>query len=122
MFLSFSFMPYVLSYQTIDALIKVNMGLHKNAAVLAWGANTTTTSSSHVVGFQQLLILAASVVAVIIFRRRYLSPISHIPGPFVGSISRWWHLRHIFAGNQQEAIAEAHEQYGGQIPFTTVGF
>lgn len=45
-------------------------------------------------------------------RRRYFSPISHIPGPFFASVSRLWHVRQILRGKQNYKLLELHEKHG----------
>ncbi|KAH9905052.1 cytochrome P450 [Xylariomycetidae sp. FL2044] len=50
-------------------------------------------------------------------RRRFLSPISHIPGPFLASISRLWHISRILKGDQNLALVEEHDKHG---PFVRV--
>lgn len=65
----------------------------------------------------QLLMLFLTVVLVTIIRRRYFSPLSHIPGPFLASFSRLWHMRYIIRGDQQIVLAKAHEKYG---PFVRI--
>lgn len=65
----------------------------------------------------QLLVLSLTLVFVTIIRRRYFSPLSHIPGPFLASFSRLWHIRYILRGDQQLVIAKAHEKYG---PFVRI--
>lgn len=65
----------------------------------------------------QLLILFLTLVFVTIIRRRYFTPLSHIPGPFLASFSRLWHMRYIIRGDQQMVLAKAHEKYG---PFVRI--
>ncbi|RYP51953.1 hypothetical protein DL768_002829 [Monosporascus sp. mg162] len=36
----------------------------------------------------------------------------HIPGPFLASFSRLWHLRQIWNGDQNLALIKAHDKYG----------
>lgn len=60
----------------------------------------------------QILILTLTTLFFVLLRRRYYSPISHIPGPFLASISRLWHLRQIWSGKQNLKILEQHEKYG----------
>lgn len=60
----------------------------------------------------QLLVLFLTLVFVTFMRRRYFSPLSHIPGPFLASFSRLWHMRYIIRGDQQIVLAKAHDKYG----------
>ncbi|KAK7942902.1 cytochrome P450 [Apiospora aurea] len=57
------------------------------------------------------LFLAASLFLVSV-GRRYQSPISHIPGPFLASFSRLWHLRQIWSGKQNLKLIEQHDHHG----------
>jgi hypothetical protein len=59
----------------------------------------------------QALIAAAAITLVSVFvRRRYCSPLSHIPGPFVASFSAsLWHLWHILKGHVE---VEQHHKHG----------
>lgn len=56
----------------------------------------------------QLLVAAFSLF----IWRRYLSPLASIPGPFVASFSRWWHIRHIYIGDQNLQLVALHEKHG----------
>ncbi|KAK8053796.1 cytochrome P450 [Apiospora saccharicola] len=57
------------------------------------------------------LFLAATLFLVSV-RQRYLSPISHIPGPFLASFSRLWHLCQIWSGKQNLRLIEQHDRHG----------
>lgn len=59
--------------------------------------------------YTMLLTIVLLLMAV---RRRYLSPLSQIPGPFLASFSRLWHLRQILNGDQNLALIRAHDKYG----------
>lgn len=63
-------------------------------------------------GIVQLLVTVLVLVLSIVAYRRYLSPLSDVPGPFWASFSRLWHLRITIDGNQNEQLTEAHEKYG----------
>lgn len=56
----------------------------------------------------QLLVAAFSLFVW----RRYLSPLANIPGPFVASFSRWWHIRRIYIGDQNLQLVALHEKHG----------
>ncbi|KAH9903596.1 cytochrome P450 [Xylariomycetidae sp. FL2044] len=58
-----------------------------------------------------LIVLCTSLVLVFV-RRRYFAPISHVPGPFLASFSRFWHLRQIWQGHQNLKLIEQHDKYG----------
>lgn len=59
-------------------------------------------------------ILAQLLVAVLslLVWRRYLSPLADIPGPAVASLSRWWHIRRIFVGDQNLQLFALHQKHG----------
>ncbi|KAH9995211.1 cytochrome P450 [Xylariaceae sp. FL0662B] len=52
------------------------------------------------------------VVVSVILWRRYMSPLSNIPGPALASFSRLWHLRHIYIGDQNLQLIRLHDEYG----------
>lgn len=56
----------------------------------------------------QLLIAAFSICVW----RRYLSPLADIPGPFLASFSRWWHVRQILTGDQNVQLVQLHAKHG----------
>lgn len=59
-----------------------------------------------------MAVSALALLATVIVHRRYLSPLSGIPGPFWASFSRIWHVKITIDGNQNEQLTEAHEKYG----------
>lgn len=61
---------------------------------------------------QVVALTAIGLLLSIFVKRRYLSSISDIPGPFVASFSRLWQLYHIFDGHTEVATIEAHAKYG----------
>lgn len=58
-----------------------------------------------------VLFIFASLFFVFL-RRRFFSPISHIPGPYLASVSRLWHLKQIWSGKQNMKLVEQHDKYG----------
>ncbi|KAI1073369.1 cytochrome P450 [Whalleya microplaca] len=56
--------------------------------------------------------IAFIVILVFSIRRRYFLPISHIPGPFLASFTRLWHIRQIMIGDQNMKLVELHEKHG----------
>lgn len=68
---------------------------------------------------QALGAAIALFLGALFVRRRYFSPLSDFPGPFVASFtSSWWHLWHIFKGHTEAAIVELHQNHGSSIgPF-----
>lgn len=55
----------------------------------------------------------ALLLLVVIIRRRYFSPVSDIPGPFVASFSLLWQFYHVIDGHTEKATIELHRKYGG---------
>ncbi|KAF9890363.1 hypothetical protein FE257_006030 [Aspergillus nanangensis] len=56
-------------------------------------------------------VLAIVILGVMI-RRRYLSPISNIPGPFLGSFSSFWKIQQILNGHTEEQMLALHREHG----------
>lgn len=66
---------------------------------------------------QSLLAVVAVVLTAVLVRRRYFSPLSDIPGPFVASFSAsLWQLYHILTGHIEVAVIELHRKHGSSIP------
>jgi hypothetical protein len=57
------------------------------------------------------LYIGLTLVSVLTWRR-YLSPIRDIPGPFVASFTRLWHIGRIFAGDQNLNLIKLHDKHG----------
>lgn len=66
-----------------------------------------------------LNIIATALVLLltIIVKRRYFSTLSSVPGPFLASISRLWHIIRIIKGRVSQDTLELHEKYG---PFVRI--
>lgn len=60
-------------------------------------------------GFLTFLVVFLASVAV---NRRWLANLYGIPGPFWASITRFWHVYHIFRGDQNVQIIALHEKHG----------
>lgn len=60
------------------------------------------------------LVFGASLVfvALTIIRRRWFSSISDIPGPFLGSFSVLWQIKHSIKGHTEQATIEEHQKHG----------
>jgi hypothetical protein len=58
--------------------------------------------------------LLVAVLSLVVWRR-YLSPLADIPGPFVASFSRWWHIRRILIGDQNLQLVQLHDKYGTSL-------
>lgn len=66
---------------------------------------------------QNLLAAVLLMLLTIAIRRRYFSTLSQVPGPFLASVSRLWHLVRIIKGRVNQDIVELHNQYG---PFVRI--
>lgn len=51
------------------------------------------------------------ILALMLYRR-YISPLSDVPGPFWASVGRIWHTKMIMGGNQGEDLLQLHQKYG----------
>lgn len=77
------------------------------------------SASSGSLGSQVALFLVTALFLLAI-KRRYFSPISHIPGPAVASFSRLWHLRQVFSGKQNLRLIAQHDKHGKCRPRSAV--
>lgn len=66
---------------------------------------------------QNILATVLVVLLTVAVRRRYLSTISDVPGPFLASITRLWHIVRILKGRVSQDTRELHQQYG---PFVRI--
>lgn len=57
----------------------------------------------------------AGIIAIIIWRK-YSYTISDVPGPFLASFTRLWHLVRIFVGDQNLRMIELHDKHGMSVP------
>lgn len=64
------------------------------------------------VGYPAASVLLGLFLLVIVIRRRYLSPIADIPGPFFASFSVLWQLWAIVKGDIQLRSIELHRKHG----------
>lgn len=60
----------------------------------------------------QLLCIAVLTTTFFIVRRRYISPIGDVPGPFFASFSYLWKISSIFRGRYEADIIVLHEKHG----------
>ena len=61
---------------------------------------------------QQVAGLVCTAVLTLFVWRRYLSAISDIPGPFLASLSRIWHIHRILKGDQNLELIRLHDVHG----------
>lgn len=61
-------------------------------------------------------VSAAAVIFLSLFTllawRRYMSPLGGIPGPFVASWTRFWHMHRILLGDQNNELVRLHRKNG----------
>lgn len=65
--------------------------------------------------WQPTSLLALAVIAVFsicVWRRYFVSSLREIPGPFVASFTRLWHMHHIVKGDQNLELIRLHDQHG----------
>lgn len=60
----------------------------------------------------QAAVLIVTIIVLTVVRRRFFSPIRSIPGPFLASISRLWHLKQVASGKQNLKLIEQHDKHG----------
>lgn len=63
----------------------------------------------------QASVLIATIIVLTVCHRRFFSPISSIPGPFLASITRLWHLRQVSSGKQNLKLIEQHDKHGNFV-------
>jgi hypothetical protein len=60
-----------------------------------------------------LLSSAISIfVLIYIAYQRQCSPLASIPGPIIGSLSKWWLIKHTRKGDFHREIVRLHDAYG----------
>lgn len=64
-----------------------------------------------------LVLLGLATILAVIVHRRYFSPLRDIPGPFLASFSRLWHLGQVLGGDQRTRLYELHKKHG---PFVRI--
>lgn len=67
--------------------------------------------NSFPVALQVTGLLLVAVLTLFV-RRRYFSPLSDIPGPFVASFTRLWHMNRILKGDQNLELIRLHDKLG----------
>ncbi|ROW09024.1 hypothetical protein VMCG_02856 [Cytospora schulzeri] len=56
-------------------------------------------------------LLVVAILSLLV-RRRYFSPLSDIPGPFIASLTRLWHMNRILKGDQNLKLIRLHDEHG----------
>jgi hypothetical protein len=64
-----------------------------------------------------LLALAGLSIVTVAVKRRYFSPLSDIPGPFLASFTRLWQVVDVMRGDSLRSFHDLHQKYG---PFVRV--
>ncbi|KAK3385172.1 cytochrome P450 [Podospora didyma] len=72
--------------------------------------------STNVTPASLLTLVLVAVVSVAI-KRRYFSPLSHIPGPFLASVTRLWQVATLIQGDSIGVFHKLHQKHG---PFVRV--
>ncbi|OAQ57802.1 cytochrome P450 [Pochonia chlamydosporia 170] len=57
-------------------------------------------------------ILIGAIILLILTHRRYSTAISDIPGPFLASFTRLWHIKHLISGDHHLQVVRLHENHG----------
>ncbi|KAH8651152.1 cytochrome P450 [Xylariales sp. PMI_506] len=66
---------------------------------------------------QLVVTLSVLPILTVVIYRRYFSPLRHIPGPALASISRLWQVSEALKGKQNVAVHDLHKRYG---PFVRI--
>ncbi|BCR85958.1 cytochrome P450 [Aspergillus chevalieri] len=66
-------------------------------------------------GIWGLGLLLSGLTIIYIFYNRFLSPLRHIPGPFLASITPWVQLYHGYKGDRHLWLHNLHKQYGPHV-------
>lgn len=62
-------------------------------------------------GWVPTVSLFLVLICTLLLHRRY-SMLGDIPGPFVASFTRLWHVRHILIGDQNLQLVKLHKELG----------
>lgn len=65
--------------------------------------------------YMLLSLVFIGCACVVAFNRRYKSPISDIPGPFLASISILWEVWNVIEGHIEEKVIALHEKFGTYV-------
>jgi hypothetical protein len=64
-----------------------------------------------------LIGLVGVTILTVLIKRRYFSPLSDIPGPFLASFTRLWQIVTLVQGDSVNVFYDLHQKYG---PFVRV--
>ena len=74
---------------------------------------------SKLVAFQGILYAIPTLVLCVVLKHRYFSSISHIPGPFLGTIGTCFQVWEIFKGRINYTLFQLHQEHG---PFLRISY
>jgi hypothetical protein len=72
----------------------------------------STTDLAMAAILELIIALITASLTFLLLWRRYQSPLSDIPGPFLASFTRLWHIIRIFAGDINVRSIREHEKHG----------
>jgi len=84
---------------------------------------TLQSLSSIVMSLSPAALVSIAVVSsavLIALKRRYLSPVSDIPGPFFGSFSIFWKIWTILTAHLEDETIALHKKHGMQLLLDSV--
>lgn len=67
---------------------------------------------SQLPGRDTLALSCLVLLLLIILKRRYLTSIRDIPGPFLASFSSLWQVQQLFKGHTEEVMVKLHRRHG----------
>jgi len=82
------------------------------------------TAASQLLSVKSLGLNAPTLVSVVVLflvlvalRRRYMTPVSDIPGPFLATVSIFWKLWQIIQGHLEQKTIALHKKHGSYLPY-----
>ncbi|KAL2807762.1 cytochrome P450 [Aspergillus granulosus] len=63
-------------------------------------------------------LIPALIILAVVLKRRYLSSLRDIPGPFLASISSLWKIQQIIRGHTEEEMLALHKKHGDFVRIT----
>lgn len=71
------------------------------------------------IGLGYLVALCFGILIVRSVKRRYLSALHTIPGPFAASITRAWRIKEVYYGHVEKTELNLHELHGMNLHFSS---
>ena len=81
-------------------------------------ANLSEVSSS-TSGSSLLFLASVLILLFVLIRQRYFSPISSVPGPFLGTVGTFFQVWEIFQGRINHTLNRLHREHG---PFVRISY